>query len=239
MASAYRDHLAAVPRSPLRGWHLSAARSPKQSCHSSNRITGPTAFPSARGRPWHYRRGPLENVQIECLVKALHAEAKAEAPTGRLFGQSLAVALAVNLAQRYGVSVPSLWGHRGGMPGARVNRVLEYICATLHEDLSLPVLAEIAGMNLNLYYFGRLFKESTGLSPHRYVLEQRIKGAQQLLRNSDMTVLEASYQDWFRGPGPFHEGVPPSRGRGPYRISRPTRSTGSRNNERTPANSEC
>jgi AraC family transcriptional regulator len=54
---------------------------------------------------------------------------------------------------------------------------LEYIAAELHEDLSLSVLARIAGMNL--YYFARLFKQSTGLSPHPYILDQRIKRAQQ------------------------------------------------------------
>jgi AraC family transcriptional regulator len=87
------------------------------------------------------------------------------------------------------------------MPRARLNRVLEYIAAKLHEDLSLAALAEIAGMNL--YYFSRLFKESTGFSPHRYVLEQRIRRAEHFLRTSDMTILEASVRTGFADQGHF------------------------------------
>jgi len=139
--------------------------------------------------------------QIERLVKALHAETKAGAPTGTLFGQSIATALAVYLAQRHSCSPLALRSYRGGMPRTRLNRVLEYIAAELQEDLSLAVLAEIAGMNL--FYFSRLFKQSTGLSPHRYVLEQRIRRAQHFLRTSDMTILEASVRTGFSDQGHF------------------------------------
>ena len=139
--------------------------------------------------------------QIERMVKALRAETRAGAPTGTLFGQSIATALAVYLAQRHSCSPLALRSYRGGMPRTRLNRVLEYISAELQEDLSLAVLAEIAGMNL--YYFSRLFKQSTGLSPHRYVLEQRIRRAQHFLRTSDMTILEASVRTGFADQGHF------------------------------------
>jgi AraC family transcriptional regulator len=143
----------------------------------------------------------LQDPQIERLVTALHAEAKAGAPTGTLFGQSIATALAVYLAQRYSSSLPVLRNYRGGISKVRLNRVLEYIAAKLQDDMSLSALAGIAGMNL--YHFSRLFKQSTGFSPHRYVLEQRIRRGQQLLRTSDMTVLEASVRSGFADQGHF------------------------------------
>ena len=143
----------------------------------------------------------FEDPQIAGLIGTLHAKTKSGAPTGRLFGQSIATALAVYLAQRYSSSPLGLRRHRGGMPGTRLNRVLEYIAAKLHEDLSLAALAEVAGMNP--YYFSRLFKQSTGLSPHRYVLEQRISRAQQFLRSSDMTIFEAGVRTGFADQGHF------------------------------------
>jgi AraC-like DNA-binding protein len=73
--------------------------------------------------------------------------------------------------------------------------VLENIAAKLREDLSLAALAKIAGMNL--YYLSRLFKQSTRLSPHRYVLEQRIRRAQQYLGSSDLTIFEARVRTGF------------------------------------------
>jgi AraC family transcriptional regulator len=108
-------------------------------------------------------RFALEDPQIERLVKALHAETKAGAPTGTLFGQSIATALAVYLAQRYSSSLPTLRRYRGGMPRTRLNRVLEYIAAELQEDLSLAALAEIAGTNL--YYFSRAFQANYWAQP--------------------------------------------------------------------------
>lgn len=143
----------------------------------------------------------FEDGQIERLIAALHIETKAGAPTGRLFGQSLASALVVYLAQRYSTSPPIFSAHRGGMPSARLKRVLDYIGAKLDEDLSLLVLANVVGMNL--YYFARLFKQSTGLSPHRYVLEQRVARAKQLLHTPEMTVLEAGVRTGFGDQGHF------------------------------------
>ena len=134
-------------------------------------------------------------------VAALHAEAKAGAPIGRLFGQSLVNALVVYLAQRYSTFPPQFSSHRGGMPRARLKRVLDYIGAKLDEHLSLLVLANVVGMNL--YYFARLFKQSTGLSPHRYVLEQRVARAKQLLHTPEMTVLEAGVRTGFGDQGHF------------------------------------
>jgi AraC family transcriptional regulator len=140
-------------------------------------------------------RFAFEDGQIERLIRALHAEARVGAPTGKLFGQSLANTLAIYLAERYSASPPRFEQLRGGMPKARLNRLLEYISAKLDEDLSLQALAEIAGMNY--YYFARLFKQSMGLSPHRYILKQRIERAKELLRISGMTVLEASVRTGF------------------------------------------
>jgi AraC family transcriptional regulator len=157
----------------------------------------------------------FEDGQIERLVAALHIETEAGAPTGRLFGQSLATALAVYLAQRYSTSPAKFSAHRGGMPSARLKRVLDYIGGKLDEDLSLLVLANVVGMNL--YYFARLFKQSTGLSPHRYVLEQRITRAKQLLHTPEMTVLEAGVRTGFGDQGHFTKvfrrfvGVTPSK----------------------------
>jgi AraC family transcriptional regulator len=58
-------------------------------------------------------------------------------------------------------------------------------------------------LGMNLYYFARLFKQSMGLSPHRYVLEQRIARAKQLLHTPEMTVLEAGVRTGFGDQGHF------------------------------------
>jgi AraC family transcriptional regulator len=64
-------------------------------------------------------------------------------------------------------------------PHAR-QRVLDYIDAHLAEDVSLPKLAQVAG--LSEYYFMRAFKAEMGITGHQYVLQQRIYRAIRLLR---------------------------------------------------------
>lgn len=137
----------------------------------------------------------FEDTQISRVLKALHAEVKLGAPNGKLFAESLATALAVYLAQQYSAAAPRIESRRSGMPPPRLDRVLGYIGDNLAENLSLSALADVAGMNL--FYFARLFKQSTGVSPHRYVLDQRIHRAKQLLRNSPITIFEASVRTGF------------------------------------------
>jgi AraC family transcriptional regulator len=137
----------------------------------------------------------FEDTQIENLVKALHVETKAGAPTGRLFGQSLVSALAVYLAQRYSAYPPKFAAHRGGMPSVRLNRVLSYIGDKLDENLSLLDLSNIAKMDL--FHFAKLFKQSMGLSPHQYVIGQRIKRAKELLQTQNLTIFEVGVQTGF------------------------------------------
>jgi transcriptional regulator GlxA family with amidase domain len=68
-------------------------------------------------------------------------------------------------------------------------RVLEYIGDNLADDLRLSELAALAGMSPD--YFCELFKKSMGYPPYRFVLLQRMERAKELLRNPELTVLNA------------------------------------------------
>jgi AraC family transcriptional regulator len=56
-------------------------------------------------------------------------------------------------------------------------------------------LAAVAQMSL--YHFSRLFKQSTGLSPHNYLLRQRIERAKELLAGLWRRIAEVSYELGF------------------------------------------
>lgn len=85
--------------------------------------------------------------------------------------------------------------HRGGLSRRSLKRVLEYIHTHLHHKVQLSRLAEVAG--LNLYHFARAFKQSTGQTPHQYTLRRRIERARELLRDPQVSVLEASARTGF------------------------------------------
>jgi AraC-like DNA-binding protein len=86
-------------------------------------------------------------------------------PAGTIYGEYLANALAVYLLKRYAVRRLTPVVCKGGLPGYRLKRVLDYIANNLEENISLSQLAAAAGMSP--HYFSELFKQSTGRSPHK------------------------------------------------------------------------
>jgi AraC family transcriptional regulator len=139
--------------------------------------------------------------QVEYILRALEADLEAGLPSGKLFGESLLCAIAVHLQRCYGVFPPKDPKLGNGLPRARLNRVIEYIEANLEREIALSALAEIAGMSP--HYFCELFKRSVRISPHQYVLRQRITRAQNLLVDPRVTVLEAAVRSGFSDQSHF------------------------------------
>jgi AraC family transcriptional regulator len=140
-------------------------------------------------------RRAIPDAQILHLGLMLQAELIAGCPGGRLYGEALATALAIHLLQHYTVRPPQMPTYHGGLPQARLRRVLEYIQAHLDQELSLAALAAMAQMSP--YYFSRLFKQSTGLSPHQYVLQQRVEWAKRLLAEAQLSIADIAHHVGF------------------------------------------
>ena len=114
---------------------------------------------------------------------------------GRLYAESLGTALAVHLLRQYSTSPIAQVIHKGGLASKPLQRVIEYINEHLQDELSLFELARTA--KLSPHYFATVFKASTGISPHRYVIERRIDRARDLLRRDDKTISEIAYAVGF------------------------------------------
>jgi len=103
---------------------------------------------------------------------------------------------------------------RGGLAGWQKKKVAEYIEEHLSEDLSLATLADIA--RLSPYHFVRAFKQSFGLSPHRYLSSMRIQQAKSLLANPAMSVTQIGLNLGFSETSSFtttfrkHTGLTPT-----------------------------
>jgi AraC family transcriptional regulator len=74
-------------------------------------------------------------------------------------------------------------------------RAVEYIRDQLDTDLTVSGIAQAVYMSP--YHFTRLFKESTGQSPHQYVVEARVRKAKELLTTGKFTISEAAYHVGF------------------------------------------
>jgi|SRR5579862_239944 len=87
------------------------------------------------------------------------------------------------------------------LPLLRLNRVIAFVDENIALNLCVPTLATVAGMSH--YYFCRAFKESTGITPHRYVLHRRMEEAKRLLEERTISLLQVAHQVGFTDQSQF------------------------------------
>lgn len=92
-------------------------------------------------------------------------------------------------------------GEIGTLPWCRLRRVMEYIEAHLDQAPTLAQLGAVVCMSP--YHFARLFRRSTGMPPHRFVVRKRIACAITLLAASDLSVARIARMVGFRTPSHF------------------------------------
>ncbi|MEP7016151.1 MAG: AraC family transcriptional regulator [Verrucomicrobiota bacterium] len=143
----------------------------------------------------------LKDSQLEHMVRALVGVAEEGPHTDPLLTELLLNAICLRLAKRYAVSKLNLSPRTGGLPPMKLKRVFSYIEANLDRGITLSELSGVAEMSL--CYFATLFKQSTSLSPHQYVLRRRIERAKQFLRETKAGVLEISLSLGFEQPNNF------------------------------------
>jgi AraC family transcriptional regulator len=89
----------------------------------------------------------------------------------------------------------------GTLPSARLVRITDYIRDHLDGDLTLRQLGSVACMSP--FHFARLFRLTTGLSPHRFVVRSRIDRASALLAAPAPSIARISRMTGFRSPSHF------------------------------------
>ena len=104
---------------------------------------------------------------------------------------------------------------RGGLRPRAFQRVREYILTHLAQNISNRVLAELVG--LSVFHFARAFRQSAGLSPHRFMLESRVERVKHLLVETELSLsqiaIRAGFADQSHCTRRFRElvGITPSR----------------------------
>jgi AraC-like DNA-binding protein len=84
---------------------------------------------------------------------------------------------------------------RGGLPPAVLRRVRDYVESHLDQAIDLNSLAAVAG--LSVYHFARAFKQSTGGTPHEFIVARKLAKARDLLKDTDLPVSEIAFAVGF------------------------------------------
>jgi AraC family transcriptional regulator len=132
---------------------------------------------------------------IEQIGRSLTAELDVNLLGNRLFVDSLKIALSIHLLRHYANVQQPLREYAGGLPPQRLQQAIAYINEYLAEDLSIADIAN--ALEMSQYYFSRLFKQSVGMSPYQYVMQQRIDRAALLLRTTSLSMTEIALQVGF------------------------------------------
>ena len=145
-------------------------------------------FQTQRSRPDH---------TIARYAETFRSEMLAGGPSGPLYAETLAVGLALHLLGRYAVRSPAIPRVRGKLTSLQLRSVLDYVQDHLAQSPSLLELASLA--HISAFHFARAFRASVGLSPHQYVLRQRLQKAVCLMKSGKvpltLVALECGFHD--------------------------------------------
>ena len=139
--------------------------------------------------------------RLNGLVAAVLTEMLVDFPSGRLFLDSVEQAMAVALVNDHAVRQRPVPAYRGGLGAARLRKIKEFVHAKMEDDLSLDEMAQSVG--LSTAHFARMFRKSTGETPHQFVLRLRVERAKAMLRASDARVFDVALACGFKTPQHF------------------------------------
>src|SRR5215470_9323167 len=138
----------------------------------------------------------MVDARLAALVKAVNAERIAGFPSGRLFLDSIEQAIAAALVDAFAGQSRSVRPLRGGLGPARLRTIKELVHAKIEDELPLIEMAQ--SVELSPAHFSRMFRESTGETPHQFVLSNRIERAKEMLRAPEARVLDVAVACGFK-----------------------------------------
>jgi AraC family transcriptional regulator len=141
-----------------------------------------------------------QDQQLTHFLALIHHELLSEGKGSQLYVEGLAQSLAVHLIRNY-ASGKSEEGRQAALPGYKLRRAMAHLEEYLAEPFNLAELASTAGMSE--FHFSRLFKKATGVSPSRHLIRQRIARAQQLLQETDLSIIRVGIAVGYSSPSHF------------------------------------
>ena len=125
------------------------------------------------------------------IGSALKSALAKHSNSSRLYAEGLVNTLILHLLEHYSTRRQNLSGCAAGtLPQYKLQQIIDYIYAYLDRDLSLKELATVVQMSPN--YFSGLFKNTTGITPHQYVIRCRIERAKDLLQQGKLSIAETA-----------------------------------------------
>jgi AraC family transcriptional regulator len=143
---------------------------------------------------WHAAL-PVNDSLLTSVVMALHDEAVAGYKTGNGYAEALTNALCAQLLRNFTSNRQVVREKAPGLGRGQFRRAIDFMQANLAGDVTLAMLAREAG--LSRFHFARMFKSTTGVTPHQYLLQCRLEAARSMLLGQDLTIADIAAQTGF------------------------------------------
>ncbi|MFM2310950.1 MAG: hypothetical protein RLZZ04_226 [Cyanobacteriota bacterium] len=136
-----------------------------------------------------------QDLQLHQIAMLLVAELEPGGMMGQLYVESLTQVLAIHLLRHYSTVTQTITPENRSLTHTQLQQAIDYIHSHLNQDLSLAKLASI--INISPTYFASLFKQSMGIAPHQYVIQQRVEQAKLMLSKTDLAIADIALQVGF------------------------------------------
>lgn len=142
-----------------------------------------------------------QDTVLSNLARALIPALERSEKTSQLFVDQLATAIGTHLVQCYGGRAAT-----SSSQSRRLSRTHELLAKSLlleHLDGDISILEVARACNLSRGYFTRAFRETTGTTPYRWLLGERIARARDLLRTTNIPLSELAISCGFADQSHF------------------------------------
>src|SRR6516164_8455649 len=123
------------------------------------------------------------------------------------------LAMGYHVAQTYGGLEVAVHLARGGLAPWQEHRVKEIIEVNLDGEVSIAQLASECGLSTG--HFSRAFRQTTGTTPHQWLLDRRVAKAKQLLQDKQRLLSEIALACGFADQSHFTRVFAKHAGTGP------------------------
>ena len=132
-----------------------------------------------------------ESLQVLARLLAMSQD---DTPDFHLFGDSVVAAIIARISHLCTTSQP-MTSRRLGLSRRQLMQVTEFMHDNLSRSIRLAELASLAGLSAS--QFGRAFKVSTGMTPHKWHLAVRIEYAKRMLEDRQNSLVDVALEAGF------------------------------------------
>jgi AraC family transcriptional regulator len=109
----------------------------------------------------------------------------------KIYSESLGVVVLIHSACQYPENNKKVFAPKGKLSSLQLRNVVEFTRSSLHRNIRLAELASCT--NLSEYHFARIFRQTVGVSPYKFVMNMKIEYAKELIRSGKKSFSDVAY----------------------------------------------